>query len=48
MIFLGKDGVKMHSLGYTGVEFLGAGLASAAMMALRPAEFGKGAKKPLH
>jgi len=46
--FLGKDGVKMHSLGYTGVEFLGAGLASAAMMALRPAEFAKGAKKPLH
>jgi len=45
---LGKDGMKMHSLGYTGVEFLGAGLASAAMMALRPAEFAKGAKKPLH
>merc|ERR1719478_1081735 len=45
---LGKDGFKMHSLGYTGVEFLGAGLASAAMMALRPAEFAKGAKKPLH
>merc|ERR1719331_1283130 len=44
---LGKDGFKMHSLGYSGVEFVGAALAAGAMMAVRPAEFGKEGKKPL-
>merc|ERR1719375_1757822 len=43
---MGKDGPKLHSLGYTACEFLGAGLAAGGMMALRPQEFGKGAKKP--
>ena len=43
---MGKD-FKMHSLGYTGVEFVGAALAAGAMMAVRPAEFGKEGKKPL-
>jgi aquaporin Z len=43
---LGKDGPKYHSLGYTGVEFLGAALAAGGMMACRPKEFGKEAKKP--
>merc|ERR1719235_1479799 len=40
---LGKDGFKMHSLGYTAVEFLGAALAAGGMMAVRPKEFPKGA-----
>jgi len=44
---MGKGGMKMHSLGYTGVEFLGAALAAGAMMAVRPLEFGKEGKKPL-
>jgi len=44
---LGKDGFKMHSLGYSAVEFLGAGLAAGGMMAMRPAEFGKAGKKPI-
>jgi aquaporin Z len=44
---LGKDGFKMHALGYTGVEFLAAGLAAGGMMAVRPMEFAKGAKKPI-
>jgi len=44
---MGKGGMKMHSLGYTGVEFVGAALAAGAMMAVRPAEFGKEGKKPL-
>merc|ERR1719214_403326 len=44
---MGKDGAKYHSLGYTGVEFLGAALAAGGMMAVRPAEFGKEGKKPL-
>jgi aquaporin Z len=44
---LGKDGPKLHSLGYAGAEFLGAALAAGGMMALRPAEFDKGAKKPI-
>jgi len=44
---LAKDGFKMTSLGYTGIEFLAAGLAAGAMMSVRPAEFGKGAKKPI-
>ena len=44
---LAKDGFKMTSLGYTGVEFLAAGLAAGGMMAVRPAEFAKGAKKPI-
>jgi aquaporin Z len=44
---LAKDGFKMTSLGYTGIEFLAAGLAAGGMMAVRPAEFGKGAKKPI-
>merc|ERR1719420_1771516 len=43
---MGKDGAKYHSLGYTGVEFLGAALAAGGMMACRPKEFGKEAKKP--
>jgi len=41
---MGKD-FKMHSLGYTGVEFLAAGLAAGGMMAVRPMEFAKGASK---
>merc|ERR1719299_193882 len=41
---MGKD-FKMHSLGYTGVEFLAAGLAAGGMMAMRPMEFAKGASK---
>jgi aquaporin Z len=44
---MGKDGPKWHSLGYTACEFLGAGLAAGGMMALRPEEFSKGAKKPI-
>merc|ERR1719379_1855951 len=44
---LGKDGFKMHALGYTGVEFLGAALAAGGMMALRPNELPKGGKKPI-
>merc|ERR1719331_2695684 len=44
---MGKDGAKMHALGYSGVEFLGAALAAGGMMALRPAEFGKEGKKPV-
>jgi len=44
---LGKGGPKMTSLGYTGVEFLAAAIAAGGMMAVRPAEFGKGAKKPI-
>jgi len=44
---MGKTGFKMHSLGYTGVEFLGAALAAGGMMAVRPAEFGKEGKKPV-
>jgi aquaporin Z len=44
---MGKGGMKMHSLGYTGVEFVGAALAAGAMMAVRPLEFGKEGKKPL-
>merc|ERR1719390_133454 len=43
---MGKD-FKMHSLGYTGVEFVGAALAAGAMMAVRPAEFAKDGKKTL-
>merc|ERR1719387_1348919 len=42
---MGKGGMKMHSLGYSGVEFLGAALAAGAMMAVRPAEFAKEGKK---
>merc|ERR1719235_3119407 len=44
---LGKDGFTAHSLGYTAVEFLAAGLAAGGMMAVRPAEFGKEGKKPV-
>jgi len=43
---MGKD-FKWHSLGYTGVEFVGAALAAGAMMAVRPAEFAKDGKKTL-
>ena len=43
---MGKD-FKWQSLGYTGVEFVGAALAAGAMMAVRPAEFAKEGKKPL-
>merc|ERR1719375_827230 len=44
---LGKDGFKMTSLGYTGIEFLAAGVAAGGMMAVRPKEFGKEGKKPI-
>jgi len=43
---MGKD-FKWQSLGYTGVEFVGAALAAGAMMAVRPAEFAKDGKKTL-
>merc|ERR1719311_282553 len=44
---LAKDGFTAHSLGYTAVEFLAAGLAAGGMMAVRPKEFGKDGKKPI-
>jgi len=44
---MGKDGFKMHALGYSGVELLAAGIAAGGMMALRPKEFGKEGKKPV-
>jgi aquaporin Z len=44
---MGKDGFKMHSLGYTAAEFVAAGIAAGGMMAMRPKEFGKEAKKPI-
>merc|ERR1719454_2635120 len=43
---LGKDGFKMHSLGYAAIELAGAAAAAGGFMALRPLEFGKsGVKK---
>merc|ERR1719160_2444138 len=42
---MGETGFKMHALGYTGIEFLAAGLAAGGMMAMRPMEFAKGANK---
>merc|ERR1719454_2403696 len=44
---MGKDGFKMHSLGYSGVELLAAGIAAGGMMAMRPKEFGKEGTKPV-
>jgi aquaporin Z len=44
---MGKDGFKMHALGYSGVELLAAGIAAGGMMAMRPKEFGKEGKKPV-
>merc|ERR1719364_486923 len=42
---MGETGFKMHALGYTGIEFLAAGLAAGGMMAMRPMEFAKGTNK---